>query len=144
MGKNSAIEWTHHTMNPWRGCTKVSDGCKNCYAMVLSDRYKGRHGIWGPKGTRIVASDSMWREPLKWNCEAKALGERHRVFCCSLADVFEDWKGPMSCGMQEFEGNLGKSPPTNSRSSFEATETFQCTKVRAWRRWTTTAQNFGG
>ncbi len=104
MAKNSNIEWTHHTFNPWRGCTKVSDGCKNCYAMVLSDRYKGRHGIWGPKGTRIVASDAMWREPLKWDREAEALGERHRVFCCSLADVFEDWKGPMSCGMQEFEG----------------------------------------
>lgn len=105
MAKNSNIEWTHSTFNPWRGCTKVSEGCKNCYAMTLSERYKGRHGIWGPKGTRVVASDSMWREPLKWDREAEALGERHRVFCCSLADVFEDWKGPMSCGMQDFEGS---------------------------------------
>ena len=64
MGENSNIEWTDHTFNPWRGCTKVSDGCKNCYAMTLSNRFEGKHGIWGPKGTRVIASESYWRQPL--------------------------------------------------------------------------------
>lgn len=47
------------------------------------------------RGTRVVAAEAMWREPLKWDKAAKAKGERHRVFCASLADVFEDWRGPM-------------------------------------------------
>ena len=90
MGQDSKIEWTHHTFNPWRGCTKVSPGCTNCYAEMLSHRNPKVLGVWGDKGTRVVASDSMWREPLKWDREAKEAGERRRVFCASLADVFED------------------------------------------------------
>lgn len=90
MATNSKIEWTHHTFNPWRGCTKVSDGCKNCYAETISKRNPKVLGIWGDKGTRVVASESMWREPVKWNAAAENAGERHRVFCASLADVCED------------------------------------------------------
>lgn len=93
--ENSAIEWCHHTFNPWRGCTKVSDGCKNCYAETMSRRNTKTLGMWGPSGTRVVASESQWRLPLKWDKAAKAAGERHRVFCASLADVLEDWQGPM-------------------------------------------------
>ncbi len=89
MAADSKIEWTHHTFNPWRGCTKVSEGCKNCYADTLSNRNPKVLGVWGPKGTRVVAADAYWREPLKWNAAADAAGERHRVFCASLADVFE-------------------------------------------------------
>ena len=89
MAENSKIEWTHHTFNPWRGCTKVSEGCRNCYAETLSGRNPGTLGVWGPNGTRVVASESMWKEPVKWDKKAKAAGERHRVFCASLADVFE-------------------------------------------------------
>jgi protein gp37 len=95
MAENSAIEWTHHTYNPWRGCTKVSPGCQLCYADTLSHRNPGTLGVWGPDGTRVVAAESYWRQPLKWDREAKAAGERRRVFCASLADVFEDWKGSM-------------------------------------------------
>lgn len=90
MATNSKIQWTHHTFNPWRGCTKVSDGCKNCYAETMSKRNPKVLGIWGENGTRVVASDSMWREPHKWNAAAEKAGERHRVFCASLADVCED------------------------------------------------------
>jgi len=90
MGQDSKIEWTHHTFNPWRGCTKVSPGCTNCYAETLSHRNPKVLGVWGDKGTRVVASDSMWREPIKWDREAREAGERRRVFCASLADVFED------------------------------------------------------
>lgn len=90
MGQDSKIEWTTHTFNPWRGCTKVSAGCANCYAEKLSYRNPGVLGIWGDNGTRVIASESAWKEPLKWDRAAKMAGERHRVFCASLADVFED------------------------------------------------------
>ena len=91
MAENSNIEWTHHTFNPWRGCTKVSEGCANCYAETLSGRNPGTLGVWGPNGKRVVASESQWKKPLKWNEQAKNEGVRYRVFCASLADVFEDW-----------------------------------------------------
>lgn len=90
MGKDSKIEWTHHTFNPWRGCTKVSAGCAHCYAESMAARNPGVLGVWGDKGTRVVASDAMWREPLKWNREAAAEGVRRRVFCASMADVYGD------------------------------------------------------
>lgn len=90
MAENSNIEWTHHTYNPWRGCTKVSAGCKNCYAEGLSKRNPAVLGIWGDAGTRPVAAESYWKLPLAWDKAAAAAGERHRVFCASLADVFED------------------------------------------------------
>lgn len=89
MGQDSNIEWTRHTFNPWRGCTKVSDGCKFCYADKLSARNPKSLGVWGPNGTRVVAAEAYWRLPLKWDKAAALAGERHRVFCASLADVFE-------------------------------------------------------
>ena len=67
MAENSKIEWTHHTFNPHRGCTKVSAGCANCYAETLSGRNPKTLGIWGPNGTRVVASEAMWREPIRWD-----------------------------------------------------------------------------
>lgn len=110
MATNSAIEWTTHTFNPWSGCTKVSPGCQNCYAAV-NYSVKMRGVVWGPQGNRIVKAESGWKEPLKWNkaaacnCEQVSQLEDHhpqcaskrrpRVFCASLADVFEDWQGPM-------------------------------------------------
>lgn len=87
MAANSKIEWTHHTFNPWQGCSKVSTGCANCYAETLSKRW-GKD-IWGPGVKRIRTSDAYWKKPLSWNREAEAAGERHRVFCASMADVFE-------------------------------------------------------
>lgn len=95
MGTNSKIEWCDHTFNPWRGCVKVAAGCANCYADSQAKRNPGTLGIWGDNGTRVVASESMWREPLKWDAAAKKAGERHRVFCASMADVFEDWQGKL-------------------------------------------------
>lgn len=89
MGKNSNIEWTDHTFNPWIGCTKVSEGCKNCYAETLMDKRYSRVK-WGPQGARVKTSGSNWKKPLTWNRKAKATGVRKRVFCASLADVFEE------------------------------------------------------
>lgn len=92
--QDSKIEWTTNTWNPWIGCAKVHTGCTNCYAEADQDTRRGRVK-WGPNGTRSKTSESYWREPLKWNEAARHSQERPRVFCCSLADVFEDWSGPI-------------------------------------------------
>lgn len=89
MTENSSIEWTTHTLNPWIGCTKVSPGCANCYAEALMDKRYGKVK-WGPNETRVRTSTANWKLPLKWNRDAQASAERPRVFCASLADVFED------------------------------------------------------
>lgn len=87
MAENSKIEWTHHTFNPWWGCIRVSPACKHCYA----DTWARRLGLdlWSAKSPRRFFSEAHWREPLKWNREAVADGVRRRVFCASMADVFE-------------------------------------------------------
>lgn len=95
MGEFSKIQWTHHTFNPWRGCTKVSAGCQHCYAEAQSKRNPGILGVWGDDGARVVASERYWAEALRWNAEALAAKERRRVFCASMADVFEEWPQPM-------------------------------------------------
>lgn len=89
MGENTKIEWAHHTFNPWMGCTKVSDGCKFCYAEELMDKRYGKVE-WGPVGKRVRTSVANWRKPLQWDKQAAAENIRYRVFCSSLADVFED------------------------------------------------------
>ena len=89
MAENSKIEWTDHTFNPWIGCMKVSDGCKNCYAEQLMDKRYGKVE-WGPQGIRLRTSAANWKLPFKWNRLAKENKTRARVFCASLADVFED------------------------------------------------------
>lgn len=94
MAENSKIEWTDHTFNPWMGCTKVSSACAHCYAERDMDHRYGKVK-WGPQGTRVLTSAANWKQPLKWNREAARDGVRRRVFCASLADVFEDWAGPV-------------------------------------------------
>lgn len=86
MGKTK-IEWCHFTFNPWWGCAKVSPACAHCYA----ERDAARFGTeWGEKAERRFFGDKHWSEPLKWDRAAAKAGERHRVFCASMADVFED------------------------------------------------------
>ncbi len=101
MGENSKIEWTHHTFNPWIGCQKVGSGCDHCYAEAMMDTRLGRVD-WGPHASRSRTSAAYWRQPLKWDREAAAAGERRRVFCASLADVFDNhgsitsgWRGDL-------------------------------------------------
>jgi protein gp37 len=94
VAETTKIQWCHHTFNPWIGCSKVHAGCAHCYAEADMDRRRGRVK-WGPHGTRSRTSDAYWRDPLAWDRQARAAGERRRVFCASLADVFEDWRGPI-------------------------------------------------
>ena len=89
MGEQTNISWCDATFNPWRGCTKVSDGCRHCYAEQLSARNPAVLGSWGPRGSRAPAAESCWRQLRKWNQAAAQEGVRRRVFCASLADVFE-------------------------------------------------------
>ncbi|HNB04288.1 MAG TPA: DUF5131 family protein [Thauera aminoaromatica] len=97
MGTDTKVQWCHHTFNPWLGCDKCSEGCKNCYAEVSTPvrvaRSKGLE-LWGAQAQRRIASEEMWKQPLKWDRDAEKAGIRHRVFCASLADVFEDYRGP--------------------------------------------------
>lgn len=86
--KDSKIEWTHHTFNPWWGCRKVSPACLHCYAEQWAKRV-GQH-IWGANAPRRFFGDAHWNEPRKWNKEAALTGKRRRVFCASMADVFEN------------------------------------------------------
>ena len=113
--KNSSIEWTDHTFNPWIGCTKVSPGCDHCYAEATMD--KRLHKVqWGTGQPRQRTSEAYWSQPLKWNKErymqcaacgwrgaaaAQIIGcgqcgsldiddTRARVFCASLADLADN------------------------------------------------------
>jgi protein gp37 len=93
MGENSAIEWTDHTFNPWIGCTKVSPACDHCYAEALMDTRYGKVR-WGAGEDRIRTSPSNWQQPRRWNRKAESERKRPRVFCASLADVFDNEVDP--------------------------------------------------
>jgi len=96
----TTIEWTSgrradgsvvpgFTFNPWEGCEKISPACANCYAAERDRRFHGGNH-WGPNSSRLFHGDSYWKQPMKWNKDAATAGERRKVFCASLADVFED------------------------------------------------------
>ena len=97
MAENTKISWATASWSPWIGCTKVSPGCKNCYAENLDKRFHYTSEGWGKGKPRHRTSDAYWKKPLRWNEEAKRLGVRYRVFP-SLCDPFDeevpiDWKG---------------------------------------------------
>jgi len=93
MSANTAIEWCDHTFNPWIGCTRVGPGCDHCYAEADFD--KRRHVVTcGAGQERHATSATTWAQPYRWNRNAEAFqaqhGRRQRVFCASLADVFDN------------------------------------------------------
>ena len=90
MGKDSKIGWTNNSWNPWIGCLKLSPACRECYAESWVNRFGGDFSKM-----RKVTSEQNWKEPIKWNRDAAEERKRYRVFCASLADVFEEWGGPM-------------------------------------------------
>lgn len=89
MGRDSGIAWTDDTFNPWIGCTKVGPGCDNCYAEAQDGHRKWTPEGWGA-GKPRKRTTASWKNPVKWNREAEASGIRRRVFCASLADVFDN------------------------------------------------------
>src|SRR4051812_43802331 len=88
MAKDTKIEWTDSTFNPWMGCVRMSPACKHCYAETIASRF----GLaeWGARVPRRFFGEDHWREPLRWDRAAQRDGSRRRVFCASMADVFED------------------------------------------------------
>jgi protein gp37 len=88
MGEKTGIEWTDHTFNPWWGCVKVSPACRHCYAETFAKRTG--NAVWGIDAPRRFFGAKHWAEPRKWNEKAQRDGVRRRVFCASMADVFED------------------------------------------------------
>ena len=91
MAEISAIEWCDSTFNPWIGCTKISPACDHCYAEALMDTRHHRV-TWGGDRSRTGAAN--WQEPRRWQRQAPTFrakhGRRQRVFCSSLADVFDN------------------------------------------------------
>ncbi len=77
MGDHSAIEWTNATWNPVTGCTKISPGCKFCYAERLTERF-GRQRF-----TEIVLHRERLELPLRWRAP-------RRIFVNSMSDLFHD------------------------------------------------------
>jgi len=97
MAENSAISWTDHTFNPWIGCTKISPGCDHCYAERDNGRRKWVSG-WGSGVPRKRTTAANWNKVRRWNHEASAFRTEHghwpRIFCASLADVFDNEVDP--------------------------------------------------
>ena len=91
MAEVTGIAWTDSTFNPWIGCTKVGPGCDHCYAEALDKRHRwGGDTHWGPGKPRRRTSDANWDKPRTWNKARLKDGKTHRVFCASLADVFDN------------------------------------------------------
>ena len=93
MSKETGISWADSTFNAWEGCTKVGPGCDNCYANTRNNRFhEGKN--WGAGAPRLLRSDKYWKEPLQWEADHETFfaehGHRQRVFCSSLADVFDN------------------------------------------------------
>lgn len=144
MGQDTKIQWCDHTFNPWRGCTKISPGCAHCYADAQSKRNPGVLGIWGDNGTRVVASEAKWREVVKWARQALKDGIRRKVFCASMADVFEDWKGTLtnSDGTQAVKvTDFGIEPAGLGSARASLATTIQATDVLDWLLLTKRPEN---
>ena len=77
------IEWTEKTWNPITGCTKISDGCKNCYAENLAIRLKAMGTAKYANGFQITMHDNSLLEPLLWKRPTT-------VFVCSMSDLFHE------------------------------------------------------
>ena len=91
MGATTKIAWCDSTLNPWIGCTRVGPGCDHCYAEQQDSRKRwGSATHWGVGVPRYRTSASNWTQPLAWNRKAEASGKPWRVFCASLADVFDN------------------------------------------------------
>ncbi len=82
MSDKSKIEWTDATWNPVRGCTKISPGCKHCYAEVFAERFRGVPGHPYEQGFELRLVPEKLGEPLKWKA-------RRFIFVNSMSDLFQ-------------------------------------------------------
>lgn len=89
MGKNSKIEWCHHTVNFWWGCEKVSPACTHCYAELLAKLFSRGKATWGKTGARWIRYNAFG-EALKLEGVSKKAGGGQRIFVNSMSDTFED------------------------------------------------------
>ena len=83
MSERSTIEWTDATWNPVRGCTKVSAGCRFCYAEALSERFRGVPGHPFEQGFDLRLVPEKLAEPLRWRRPRK-------IFVNSMSDLFQE------------------------------------------------------
>ncbi len=83
MADNSSIEWTDATWNPVRGCTKISAGCKNCYAATFAERWRGIPGHPYEQGFDLRLVPEALELPLRWK-------KGRRVFVNSMSDLFHE------------------------------------------------------
>jgi protein gp37 len=81
MAEHSTIEWTDATWNPVRGCTKISPGCKHCYAETFAERFRGVKGHPYEQGFDLRTVPEKLQEPLKWKRPRK-------IFVNSMSDLF--------------------------------------------------------
>lgn len=105
MGESTKIQWCDHTFNAWWGCIEDGPECDHCYARSFAKRTG--HDVWG-LGDRRFFGEKHWREPLKWNADAEAAGERRRVFCGSMMDVAERRSDEVGKRMDAARGDLWK------------------------------------
>jgi protein gp37 len=82
MSDKSKIEWTDATWNPVRGCTKISPGCKHCYAEVFAERFRGVPGHPYEQGFDLRLVPEKLEEPLKWKSP-------RFIFVNSMSDLFQ-------------------------------------------------------
>src|SRR6266576_2160705 len=83
MAVNSKIEWTDSTWNPVRGCTKISPGCKYCYAEAFAERFRGVKNHPYEQGFDLRLIPEKLDEPLRWK-------KPRMVFVNSMSDLFQD------------------------------------------------------
>jgi protein gp37 len=83
MSANSTIEWTDATWNPVRGCTKISPGCKHCYAETFAERFRGVPGHPYEQGFDLRLIPEKLAEPLKWSSPKT-------IFVNSMSDLFHE------------------------------------------------------
>ena len=81
MSNSSSIEWTDATWNPVRGCTKISPGCKHCYAETFAERFRGVPGHPYEQGFDLKLVPEKLSEPLKW-------ASPKTIFVNSMSDLF--------------------------------------------------------
>lgn len=80
---NTKIEWTDRTWNPITGCSKISQGCQNCYAETMSKRLKAMGNSKYSDGFNVALHEDALNEPLTWK-------GNHIVFVCSMSDLFHE------------------------------------------------------